>query len=97
MIRIYHSAESFLKSRQTFPDYLNQVSDTVRIIIQTVRKGGDAALRDYTDQFDGQRLSHFRIESAEIESAVEHLNADTKAILLEAAENIRQFHQKQYP
>jgi len=97
MIRIYHSADSFLKSRQVFPDYLNQVSDTVREIIQTVRKEGDVALREYTARFDGQRLSHFRIESTEIDSAVKHLNAETKAIILEAAENIRQFHQKQYP
>ncbi len=38
-----------------------RVATAVRDIIETVRRGGDAALIDYTEQFDGVRLDAFAV------------------------------------
>ncbi|MDO4288666.1 MAG: histidinol dehydrogenase [Eubacterium sp.] len=71
------------------------VRDSVLEIIARVRKDGDAALFDYTEKFDGCRLSDLRVSSAEIEEAFAAVGPEMTAVIEEAAENIRAFHKKQ--
>jgi len=97
VIRLFESADLFLKTRQAFPDYLTEVASGVRDIIQQVRQKGDAALRDFSTRFDGVTLENFRVSTASVAAAVAALHPEVKAILQEAAENIRQCHRQQAP
>jgi histidinol dehydrogenase len=70
----------------------------VRAIIEGVRERGDAALRDYTEQFDGVRLDDPRVPSSALAEALAGLTADDPTLvdaLRAAAEAIRSFHETQ--
>ena len=71
------------------------VADVVAEIIAEVRKGGDAALKRYAEQFDGAAPAVF--EDSEEERAAAYAQADAAflEILKEAAAHIRAFHEKQ--
>lgn len=71
------------------------VQEKVLSIISTVRAKGDAALIDYTQQFDGCTLKSLRVSDAEIQEALSKVNGETFDILKDAAKNIRDFHEKQ--
>ena len=71
------------------------VSDIVAEIIENVAKNGDKALKDYAKKFDGVTLGALEADKKEIDEAYEKADKKFVAILEEAAENIRQFHQKQ--
>ena len=71
------------------------VSAAVDEIIANVRKGGDAALRDYTRRFDGVELKSLRVTEAELDAALEAVDGYFLETLEEAAENIRRFHKRQ--
>ena len=73
----------------------NQVEKPVAEIIQNVRSRGDAALREYSSRFDGAEISKFELCQTEIEAAAQCVDADLLRILKTAAENIRNFHQRQ--
>ncbi len=73
----------------------NQVEKPVAEIIQNVRSRGDAALREYSSRFDGAEISKFELCQTEIEVAAQCVDADLLRILKTAAENIRNFHQRQ--
>lgn len=67
----------------------------VQQIIATVREQGDEALRNYTKQFDQVEMSSFAVSKAELEAAVQTMDADIIKIMKEAAQNIASFHEKQ--
>ncbi|MBA4537564.1 histidinol dehydrogenase [Bacillus aquiflavi] len=69
--------------------------DVVKEIIKDVRQKGDEAVRFYTKKFDQSSLLTFLIKEEEIAEAYESLDDSSIAIIKEAAENIRSFHQKQ--
>lgn len=71
------------------------VSGTVKEIIETVRKEGDAALLRYAEKFDSVRLETLEVSAEEKEEAWKKTDADIKEILEKAAANIREFHEKQ--
>jgi len=71
------------------------VEDVVADIIATVRKEGDSALYDYTETFDGVRLSSLRVTAEEIDQAFSATDPELITILRQAAANIRKFHEKQ--
>lgn len=71
------------------------VSDAVASIIAEVRAGGDKALRDCTERFDGVRLDSLSVSREEIDEAYKTVGPAFLAVLQEAAENIRAFHKKQ--
>ena len=68
---------------------------TVRSIIEDVRRGGDAALLKYTEQFDGAVLASLKAEEAELEAAAAAVGSEMYGIIQEAADNIAAFHEKQ--
>ncbi|MET3318775.1 UNVERIFIED_ORG: histidinol dehydrogenase [Peribacillus simplex] len=67
----------------------------VQDIIYDVRKSGNAALHTYTERFDGVSLEELLVSEQEIEEATAALTVEQLAIIQEAADNIRLFHEKQ--
>ena len=71
------------------------VSAAVDEILAEVRRRGDAALRDYTRQFNDADLTDLAVSPEEIEAAWSALDGDFRTTLELAAENIRRFHEQQ--
>ncbi len=82
-----------LKSRvgQTSPE----IEASVREIIETVRTGGDSAVKEYSRKFDGWTPEKLELSREELEQAAEQCDPEFLAALQRAAENIRAFHQRQ--
>ena len=72
-----------------------KVESIVTEIIEKVAKEGDGALKAYAEKFDGVKLERLEVTKEEIEKAYENADKTFVAILEEAAENIRAFHEKQ--
>lgn len=68
---------------------------TVRQVIADVRAQGDAAVRAYTEKWDGFAPDNFRVTKEEIEVAVAGLDQQLYQDLQEAAANIRLYHEQQ--
>jgi len=68
---------------------------TVRQVLQDVRENGDAALRKYSEMWDGILLEDIRVTQKEIEEAVLNFDPQLKQDLEEAAANIRYYHEAQ--
>ena len=71
------------------------VSAAVDAVIAAVRTCGDAALLDYTEQFDGVKLNCLQVTDQEIASAMMQVSSSLVDTLRAAANNIRAFHQAQ--
>ncbi|MBQ8446327.1 MAG: histidinol dehydrogenase [Clostridia bacterium] len=71
------------------------VEGIVAEIIAEVIKNKDAALFAYAEKFDKVKLSALEVTQEEIDRAYQNADKAFVAILEEAAENIRLFHQKQ--
>lgn len=87
-----HQLDTLLKRDE---ENNTEIRDRVLDIIANVRQNGDAALIDYTEQFDGCRLSNLRVSEDENEEAFEAVGEEMIAVIREAAENIRAFHREQ--
>jgi histidinol dehydrogenase len=68
---------------------------TVRQIIDEVRKRGDAALLDYTRRFDGVALTSLEVDKKQVKKAYQRLDSELISALKLAARRIRSFHLKQ--
>jgi len=75
------------------------VNSVVGAILAEVKKGGDAALIEYTRRFDRLTLTPatLRVEAAEIEAAAAACAPETLTALALAAERISEFHRRQLP
>ena len=73
----------------------SDVSDIVADILAEVRQKGDAALLAYAKQFDKADLQALEVSEAEIDAAFQKVEPAFIAVLQQAAENIRAFHQRQ--
>jgi len=71
------------------------VSAIVSEIIADVRDNGDEALFRYCEKFDHAKLQSLEVSAQEIEEAVASVEPEFLAILQQAADNIRTFHEKQ--
>ena len=71
------------------------ISGIVAGIIAEVRKNGDAALRRYAKEFDRADIDALEVPGEQLDKALADLEPDLRAVLEEAAENIRAFHQRQ--
>jgi histidinol dehydrogenase len=67
----------------------------VRELIAEVRRGGDAALVELTERFDGVRLDTARVEPAELAAAVERIPVALRDALVTAADRIAAYHRTQ--
>ena len=81
-------------------NYTQQTTDMeierrVYDIIADVRTNGDAALKAYSEKFDGVSIEDFKVPQEEINAAYESLSDDLKAALLKAKANITEFHSRE--
>jgi histidinol dehydrogenase len=76
-----------------------EVDDQVARIIADVRARGDAALLDYTEQFDGLALTPDRLAftEAEIDAGIAKVGPEERQALELAAERITDYHARQIP
>jgi histidinol dehydrogenase len=70
--------------------------ETAREIIERVREEGDAALREYAQEFDDCEVGNIDI-TADAARAVDTLDDDLISHIETAAANIRAFHERQVP
>ena len=84
-------------SRQASKEVLGSEDQeqAVRQIIDEVRNRGDAALFDYTEKFDGVKLTSLEVSKKQIASAYDEVDKELVSALKLAAERIRSFHLKQ--
>jgi histidinol dehydrogenase len=73
------------------------VAATALEVINTVRAEGDAALRTYTERFDGVKLATLAVSPEEFAAARKELTAVQIAALERAIDNVRRFHEAQVP
>lgn len=64
-------------------------------IVADVRKRGDDALRELTSKFDGVQIDRFRVPNEVIDAAYDAIDQDTLSALRHAANQIREFHERQ--
>lgn len=67
----------------------------VQIIIDNVRSGGDVALREMTQRFDGATLTNLQVSDAEFSAAEQSLTATQVSALKRAIGNVQRFHEAQ--
>ncbi len=72
-----------------------KVSAVVNEIIDTVRKGGDAAVKAYTEKFDGKLPQYYEVPRDVINDALSEADPRFVEALLNSIENITDFHQRQ--
>lgn len=82
-----------LVSRETMTD--SAAEDAARLIIADVRGEGDAALRRYTERFDGVRIDAIELPETALTEALAAMPEDFARTLRQAADNIRAFHARQ--
>ncbi|MFO7263601.1 MAG: histidinol dehydrogenase [Bacillaceae bacterium G1] len=87
--------DELLARREAGEADLELIRQRVREIIDSVRRGGDAALLDWTSRLDGVQLAHPALPSEWREAARKHVTAEWRASLEKAAERIRRFHEQQ--
>lgn len=68
----------------------------VQAIIEEVRLNADAALIDFTKQFDKVTLTHLKVDPTEINSASDKVATALKVAIQLAKTNIEVFHQRQF-
>lgn len=72
-----------------------EIERRVYDIIENVRANGDAALREYSEKFDGVKLDDFKVDQSIIDAAWDNLSEDLKHSLLVAKKNITEFHSRE--
>lgn len=67
----------------------------VKTILEQVRHNGDAAIRQFTFEFDSVKLDDFTVCEEEINEGARLVPTELKQAIRQAAANIELFHQKQ--
>ncbi|MEZ4416246.1 MAG: histidinol dehydrogenase [Gemmatimonadota bacterium] len=81
---------------RALPDQ-EDVQDTVRSLLERVRREGDAALFDLARRLDGAHLDTLAVPRDEWQRAAQRLAAPERAALERAAVNIERFHKALLP
>lgn len=69
--------------------------DTVRTVLEEVRREGDAAVKRYEEKFDKVKLEALEVSDAEIEDARSLVSEELKQAIRTAKANIETFHAAQ--
>jgi histidinol dehydrogenase len=75
---------------------IDAIRDDVDEIVEHVREAGDVALREYAEEFDDVTVGNLDVTD-QCERAFDDLDADLRAAIETAAENVRTFHERQVP
>lgn len=96
MIRIIQSKDigALLKRKAA---RLSQAEETVRPILEAVRRRGDRALLEYAKKFDGFTRTSVRVPAATLRAAEKALDPAFRSAVGTASANIRLYAQKQMP
>jgi histidinol dehydrogenase len=76
----------------------DSVDVVVAAILKDVKTRGDAAVLEYTNKFDktsARNLSDLEVSKSELKSALDGLQANTRAALEAATERVKSYHEKQ--
>jgi histidinol dehydrogenase len=95
IIEGFKLAKAALSRQPEAEFYDSDLEPKVRQIIDEVRNRGDAALFDYTEKFDGVKLSSLEVSQKQVKSAYRQVDGELVSALKLAAERIRSFHLKQ--
>ena len=88
--------QEFLKDLQKRSGETNKaVEETVKEIIENVKENGDKAIKDYTLKFDGSLPEYYEVPIDVINDALEEADEGFVNALLDAMENIADFHNRQ--
>jgi histidinol dehydrogenase len=79
------------------PETRQDILNSAREIVETVRREGDAALRAYTRKFDRVELKELAVSREEFAAARKALKPEQTAAIERAIENVRAFHKAQLP
>ena len=94
----YREVEAYIRARsETTPGgAVAEKLEQTRWIVDAVRKNGDAAVREFTERFDGVALEpgQFELGAAEMDEALREVPPKLVATLERAHDNIRRFHAK---
>ena len=91
------AAELKRLTRRTTTNQQTEVRDRVDAILNAVRERGDAAVRDFTQRFDGFDPDPLQVPTEELERAWRDLPSDLRDALELAHRRISEFHQRQRP
>ncbi|MFH1588551.1 MAG: histidinol dehydrogenase [Candidatus Diapherotrites archaeon] len=99
MIKLVKDKAAFLKKILERGKTKNalQIEETVKGIIEKVKKNKNKALIELTEKFDGVRLTkkELKVSEKEIENAVKEINSKQLNALKEAKKNIEKYAKKQ--
>lgn len=84
-----------LSLKRTVDGGTEEQRKAVQSIIAEVRASGDQALRTFTEKFDRVALDDFVVTDDEISEAYKSVSSQLVEIIKEAADNIRNYHEKQ--
>jgi histidinol dehydrogenase len=73
------------------------VVESVTALMHDVRRRGDPALIEMAERFDGVRIPSIEIPRGRCEAALSSIDPRIREGLERAADNIRRFHEAQYP
>jgi histidinol dehydrogenase len=74
-----------------------RTASDVRAIVEAVRRGGDAAIRELTRRFDGAEVESLAVSAREFADAERALDAAQHAAIDTAIETVHKFHLAQLP
>ena len=95
MIKILDASQVSLSEILARAEEQRDISGIVAGIIRDVRLNGDAALLRYTKEFDKAELTGLEVPPADLDAALAALDPALRAVMEEAADNIRDFHRRQ--
>lgn len=95
MIPILREADTDRAKIFAREDPVDSVAEPVRAILADVKANGDAALKKYTQEFDGVEISTVEVGAGALEEGLRAADPTLVDILYRAAERIAAFHQHQ--
>lgn len=84
--------EELLKRPVFETDFLRS---TVSNILNRVKVGGDKALHEFNEKFDGAQVKNLEVSAGEIQEAIQQIDNELKEAIKTAAANIEAFHKAQ--
>ncbi len=72
-----------------------ELHDTVAGVLEAVKRGGDEALRQFGERFDGVRIGNLKVPVSEFDEADDIVDIKLKNAIAVAAKNISKFHKAQ--
>lgn len=95
-IYVYPAKEIYPEIVQRPDIDTKDVEKAVSAVLKKVKQKGDAAVRRFTREFDGVMLKRFAVTEKEIAEAEKAVPAELQSAIMQAAMNIRTFHESQY-